>query len=74
MERTQRADESRENKSLEKESAIKGEKTVFTVDVETVLLSPYTNASIAYYKMKLAAHNYEYTVYDLASKRVSCYI
>lgn len=45
---------------------------VLCVDVQRVLLAPSLKASALYYKTKLQIHNY--TVFDLASKDVTCFI
>lgn len=50
----------------------KDDTVVITVDVQGVLLAPVLQASSLYYKMKLACHNY--TVYDLKTHEVMCYI
>lgn len=59
-------------KGRDKTSAIENSSIkVITMDVQSVLLAPKLQASALYYKTKLACHNF--TVYDLASKEVSCY-
>ncbi len=45
---------------------------VLTVDVQSVLLCPLNNSSSMYYKTKLVNHNY--TVYDLLTHDVLCYL
>lgn len=68
----ERKNAAREEKDRDKTSAMENASIkVITMDVESVLLSPKLLASALYYKTKLACHNF--TVYDLASKDVSCY-
>lgn len=45
---------------------------VFTMDLQSLLLSPKSNVSIMYYKTKLAVHNF--TIYNLRSKDTFCYL
>ena len=45
--------------------------SVWTMDVQAVLISPKLNASALYYKTKLASHNF--TMYNLKTKDVKCY-
>lgn len=45
---------------------------VLCVDVQRVLLAPSLKALALYYKTKLQTHNY--TIFDLASKDVTCFI
>lgn len=64
----------RSNKELaqkEKERDTKTEKNVFTMDMQSVLLSPYLKASAIYYKTKLA--NHDFTLFDNKTKDGYCY-
>lgn len=45
--------------------------SVWTMDLEAVLLSPKLNASALYYKTKLSCHNF--TLYNLSNGNVLCY-
>ncbi|KAK9744311.1 hypothetical protein QE152_g7933 [Popillia japonica] len=45
---------------------------VFTIDLQSVLLSPKTNVSSMYFKTKLIVHNF--TIYNLKTKEVYCYL
>ncbi|KAJ8347253.1 hypothetical protein SKAU_G00286540 [Synaphobranchus kaupii] len=64
-------DEARQEKSRDKDSA-NNEKSVWTMDLQAVLLCPKTKASCLYYKTKLQVHNF--TLFDLESKEGYCYI
>ena len=44
---------------------------VFTMDVQSLLLSPKLEASCLYYKTKLCCHNF--TFFDLVTKNCTCY-
>lgn len=61
----------RSEKEKDKESALNGECYIITMDVQAVKLSPQIPASSLYYKTKLCCHNF--TVYNLATKKVVCY-
>ena len=63
-------DEARQEKSRDKDSA-NNEKSVWTMDLQAVLLSPRTEASSMYYKTKLQIHNF--TLFNLESKEGYCY-
>ena len=55
------------------EDGYDGEKVLaIVVDMQAVLLCPSLQASSLYYKKKLCVHNY--TIYDLATKDVTCYV
>lgn len=45
---------------------------VFTMDLQSVLLSPKSNVSSLYYKMKLITHNF--TIYNIKTKEGYCFI
>jgi len=45
---------------------------VYTVDLQAVLLSPYSQATAMYYKQKLKVHNH--TFFNLKNKEVSCFL
>ena len=45
--------------------------SVWTMDVQAVLIAPRLNASALYYKTKLASHNF--TLYNLKTKEVKCF-
>nr|CAI5841363.1 unnamed protein product [Callosobruchus analis] len=62
-------DEARMQKSIDKSSC---NTSVFTIDLQSVLLSPKTNVSTMYYKTKLVIHNL--TIYNLKTKEVYCYL
>ncbi|XP_066970858.1 uncharacterized protein [Macrobrachium rosenbergii] len=64
-------DEARREKTLDKDSA-SASKSVWTMDLQAVLLCPKTMASTMNYKTKLQVHNF--TLYDLKSKKGYCYI
>lgn len=64
-----RKDEAR----LEKKADIKrNDCLVYTMDLQSLLLSPRSNVSALYYKMKLATHNF--TIYDLGTHEGFCYL
>lgn len=56
----------------EKTNDTKSKRHVFTMDVQRVLLCPFIKASLAYYKMKLAVHNF--TIFDNVNKDGFCYL
>lgn len=58
----------REEKTKDKENAIH----VFTMDLQSTLLSPMLKASAIYYKKKLVVHNF--TLYNLKTKDGYCFI
>ncbi|KAL7385043.1 hypothetical protein ABVT39_014197 [Epinephelus coioides] len=64
-------DKARQEKSADKDSA-NNEKSVWTMDLQAVLLCPKTQARTLYYKTKLQVHNF--TLFDLRSKEGYCYI
>ncbi len=64
-------DEARAEKAKDKENADL-KKSVWTMDVQAVLLSPKTRASALYYKTKLQVHNLSF--YNLKTKEAYCYI
>lgn len=45
---------------------------MFTIDVQSVMLAPYLNASAIYYKTKLSVHNY--SIFNMITKDVTCYL
>lgn len=61
----------REEKNHEK-SLASNTKIVITMDLESVLLCPLTNASAMYYKQKLQVHNF--TIYRLHDHDVTLYV
>jgi hypothetical protein len=58
-------------KSNDKILAERKQCRVLTMDVEAVKVSPFIQASAAYFRMKLCCHNF--TIYDLASWEVVCF-
>ncbi|CAH1170722.1 unnamed protein product [Phaedon cochleariae] len=78
--KTKNINESVYNEHLEKKVAARDEKTrdkmekkwVFTVDLQSVLMAPMTNASAMYYKSKLVVHNF--TIFDLKSLDGYCFL
>lgn len=64
-------DEARQEKSHDKDSA-NNHKSVWTMDLQAMLLCPKTQASCLYYKTKLQVHNF--TLFDLESKEGYCYL
>ena len=56
----------------EKEKDTKNEEFVFTMDLESVLLSPTSNVSAMYYKTKLIVHNF--TIYHMRSHCGYCFV
>ncbi|XP_036322550.1 uncharacterized protein LOC118736606 [Rhagoletis pomonella] len=61
----------RAEKCKDKTLALNGEIHLITADLQALKLCPKLNASAAYYKTKLAVHNF--TIYNLATKDVMCY-
>ena len=57
---------------LEKEKDKKNEEHVYTVDLQSLLLSPKSNCSALYYRRKLSVHNY--CIYDLKNHDGFCYL
>lgn len=58
---------------VEKENDKLGEnKIVFTMDLQSVLLSPKSNVSSLYYKTKLIVHNF--TLFNIKTKAGYCYL
>lgn len=57
---------------MEKERDKNSENRVFTMDLQSVLLSPKSNVSALYYRTKLIVHNF--TIFDLHSKNGYCFI
>ena len=45
--------------------------SVWTMDVQAVLICPRLNASALYYKTKLASHNF--TMFNVKTKEVKCF-
>ncbi|CAG5056101.1 unnamed protein product [Parnassius apollo] len=66
-----RKNRAREEKSMDKSEAIKGNCIVLTMDLQLVKMCPFITASAVYYKTKLCVHNF--TIYDLASHECTCY-
>lgn len=64
----ERKEEARKEKDKDKGN----EDNVFTMDMQSVLLSPKSNVSLMYYKMKLAVHNF--TIFNLKTKDGMCYL
>jgi hypothetical protein len=64
-------DEARAEKAKDKETA-SAKKSVWTLDVQAVLLCPKTKASALYYKTKLQVHNLSF--YNLKSGEGYCYV
>ncbi|KAK0059173.1 hypothetical protein Bpfe_011249 [Biomphalaria pfeifferi] len=66
-------DRARHFKALDKELAAENDTLkVVTMDMQQLLLCPKSNASAVHYKRKLSVHNF--TLYDLKSKDVFCYL
>lgn len=63
-------DEARAEKARDKEMA-DDKLSVWTMDLQAVLLCPQTKASAMYYKTKLIVHNF--TLFNLATKEGFCY-
>lgn len=61
-------EDARKSKEFDKAN----EEHVYTVDLQSLLLSPKSNASALYYRCKLSVHNM--TVFDLKSKDGFCYL
>ena len=49
-----------------------GDTVVFTMDLQSVLLSPSLKASALYYRTKLCVHNF--TIFNCVTKDVMCYV
>ena len=64
-------DQARAEKSADKEAA-QEKKSVWTMDLQAVLLFPRTKASALYYKTKLQVHNF--TLFDMKTKSGYCYV
>ena len=69
LDHVQFKDEAREEKTADKSDPTK---KVFTVDLQSVLLSPKSNVSALYYKQKLIVHNF--TIYELKTHKGYCFI
>ncbi len=69
-EHTKLKNDARDEKTRDKESASET-KSVWTMDLQAVLLCPKTNASSMYYRTKLQLHNF--TLYNLKSQEGYCY-
>uniref|UniRef100_A0A6P7GZV6 Uncharacterized protein LOC114348544 n=1 Tax=Diabrotica virgifera virgifera TaxID=50390 RepID=A0A6P7GZV6_DIAVI len=69
-------EQARSEKEQDKQKAISSEAEnssyVYTMDLQAVLLCPYTQASAMYYKQKLKVHNQ--TFFNLNNKDVACYL
>lgn len=63
--------EARNEKYVDK-GATNERTTVYTMDMQAVLLSPSLKASAPYYKSKLRVHNY--TFYNIKSNDAVCYV
>ena len=63
-------DEARDEKTKDKEAA-NDKISVWTMDMQAVLLCPKSKASSLYYKTKLQVHNF--TLYNLKTKEGYCY-
>lgn len=68
-----------EHRTMKEEARLEEEKDkachqhrVFCMDVQSVLLCPLNHSSAMYYKTKLVNHNF--TIYDLHSAKVWCYL
>ncbi len=61
----------RQEKEKDTENAKKNIGSVFTMDVESVKVAPFVNASAMYFKTKLCCHNF--TVYENATHRATCF-
>ncbi|XP_077970815.1 uncharacterized protein LOC144425206 [Styela clava] len=64
-------DDARKEKITDKDSA-SANKSVWTMDLQAVLLCPRTRASTSYYRTKLQVHNF--TLYGTKSKAGYCYV
>lgn len=62
----------KEEARMEKERDKNSENRVFTMDLQSVLLSPKSNVSALYYRTKLIVHNF--TIFDLHSKDGYCFL
>lgn len=60
-----------EEKAKDKATASE-KRSVWTMDLQAVLLCPQTKASAMYYKTKMHVHNF--TLYNLATKDAFCYV
>ncbi|GFO42950.1 hypothetical protein PoB_006945500, partial [Plakobranchus ocellatus] len=68
-----KADRAQKEKADDKLKVAKnGQVKLLTMDLQSVLLCPRTNASALYYKTKLCIHNF--TIYDLITKDCVCYV
>lgn len=65
-------DTARDEKTRDKERAIKGEVHVFTMDVQAVKLCPILKAGGLYFKRRLQVHNF--TLYNLATHQSKNYM
>lgn len=61
--------EARDEKSKDKQNEAN---KVYTVDLQSVLLTPKSNVSLLYYKKKLVVHNF--TIYNIKTKQGFCYL
>lgn len=62
-------EEARADKEKDKQAE---DAITFTMDLQSVLLSPKTNVSAMYYKTKLIVHNF--TIYNLQTKEAYCFL
>lgn len=63
----------KEEARLEKEADInRNDCLTYTMDLQALLLSPRSNVSALYYKMKLSTHNF--TIYNLGTHDGYCYL
>lgn len=67
----EKKERAREEKTADKNN-LDPETSVFTFDLQAVLLSPSLKASALYYKTKLKVHNF--TLYDIRNNDGYCYI
>lgn len=65
-------DEARAEKAKDKTEAMKGERNVYTLDVQAVQLVPQIEAGAIYFKQKLAVH--QFTIYNLKTSETHCYV
>ncbi|BES90489.1 Hypothetical protein NTJ_03297 [Nesidiocoris tenuis] len=63
--------QAREEKNIDKQKAIDGECHTICSDLMAVKMIPTLQNSTAYYKLKLAVHNY--TIYNMANHDATCY-
>lgn len=61
-----------EARSEKEKDKLSEDAITFTVDLQSVLLSPKSNVSAMYYKTKLIVHNF--TVYNLQTKEGFCFL